>query len=169
MTDELKPCPKPPRWYTLQEIEHCLERMNYSPFVISELAPWFFRHIHSAYEKGFEKGANSRAEPCGESVAWIDHTSYGVMLRTIGKCRALEDLPHGTKLYTHMRATADEDARDVTDQMVEIAADKHMQVRSLGMLRPWLSCTEETRAGYRLAMRAALNAALSKHKEDGRG
>lgn len=37
----------------------------------------------------------------GDAVAWIDHTDSGVFLRTLGACRALEDLPHGTRLYTH--------------------------------------------------------------------
>jgi hypothetical protein len=44
----------------------------------------------------------------------------------------------------------------VTDEQVERAAKKHMEVRGLGMLSPWESCTEETRASYRIAMRRAL-------------
>jgi hypothetical protein len=39
------------------------------------------------------------SEQAGE-VAWIDHTPSGVVLRTLGECKRLEDLPHGTKLYT---------------------------------------------------------------------
>ena len=33
------------------------------------------------------------------AVAWIDHSDKGVLLHTLGECRALEDLPHGTHLY----------------------------------------------------------------------
>jgi hypothetical protein len=47
----------------------------------------------------------------------------------------------------------------VTEEMVERAAKKHMEVRGLGMLAPWGNCTEETRKKYRTAMRRALEAA----------
>ncbi|NII54352.1 hypothetical protein [Luteibacter sp. SG786] len=50
--------------------------------------------------------------------------------------------------------------REVDEAMVERAAKKHMEVRGMGMLSPWETCTEETRAEYRKAMKAALIAAM---------
>jgi len=44
----------------------------------------------------------------------------------------------------------------VTDEVVEIAAERHMRVRGIGMHAPWQTMTEETRIDYRAAMRAAL-------------
>lgn len=56
-----------------------------------------------------ESALRAGAEP----VAWIDHTADGVFLRTLGECRALEDLPHGTKLCTQPATPA-----TVTDEDV---------------------------------------------------
>lgn len=130
MTDQLKACPVPPRWYSQQEIEHCLQRMNYSEAVIAELAPWFFRHIQSAFNKGYTMASNTRAQAeDGEAVAcWaLAHRNGGGPLFADCIYDNVDDAKHDADalngdhgdlvpvpLYTHpTRAQeAGEDARD---------------------------------------------------------
>jgi len=49
----------PPRWYSEEEIAQVLRSMNYGEPIIAELAPWFFRHLQSAFNKGFQKAQDA--------------------------------------------------------------------------------------------------------------
>lgn len=48
--------PKPPKWYTREEIIQVLGRMNYCETIAQELADWFVMHLQHAFNKGFEVG-----------------------------------------------------------------------------------------------------------------
>lgn len=62
MADEQKVLDSvPPRWYTQKEIAQVLRNMNYGEPIIDELAPWFFRHLQSAFNKGFQKAQDKQA------------------------------------------------------------------------------------------------------------
>ena len=129
MTDEQKvreAVSVPPRWYSLSEIEHCLERMNYSPAVIAELAPWFFRHIHAAFNKGYQKAQDKQAalshasataeegSVAGEAVGiGVDQTSDGVWIAVRLGDRLVYNNFHGLRTpdCCHPPRSA-EDARD---------------------------------------------------------
>lgn len=46
--------PKPPKWYTRDEIVSILKMMNYSDLIAQELADWMVLHLQYAFNKGFQ-------------------------------------------------------------------------------------------------------------------
>jgi hypothetical protein len=57
----------PPRWYSEGEIASILRSMNYSELIVAELSPWFFRHLQSAFNKGFQKAQDIESFACGKA------------------------------------------------------------------------------------------------------
>lgn len=48
--------PKPPKWYTREEIIDVLKRMNYCEPIAQELADWLVLHLQHSFNKGFRVG-----------------------------------------------------------------------------------------------------------------
>jgi len=101
----------PPRWYTQEEIAQVLRSMNYGEPIIAELAPWFFRHLQSAFNKGFQKAqdkqaALSHASATAEECSVVDHVAEGgklVDVRDALRWRVLcEIIDSDGTVYTHL-------------------------------------------------------------------
>lgn len=93
----------------------------------------------------------AQAEGRGVAVAWIDQKQGGAFLRTLGECRALEDLPHGTKLYRSALVPM-----EITDAEIDKAMDAHAGYMAVSHMK-----IEPHAVRERNAMRAALGAALT--------
>jgi hypothetical protein len=100
------------------------------------------------------------------AVAWIQHRNGLVFLDTLGDCERLEDLPHGTKLYTHPHAT-ESDRRDAERyRWLKMNAEVILN-EAQGFIPPDGHQMIYTSIPSKEEMDAAIDAALSQMQEPG--